>query len=155
MAGAPAAVRDGDAIYRAFLAAVILAGSFVLAWSLMTLSAQPIALEWLMLVVLTAVSGWATLRLRAIPASFSISDTFTIAAALLFGPAAGAVTVAVMSALANIIWALSGMLGPTVGGAFAEWAGDKVAFGVLALVSAVVVPVLLRYARAERRAATR
>ena len=81
-------------MYRAFLAAVILAGSFVLAWSLMDLSVQPIAPQWLMLVALTGVSGWATLRLRAIPASFSISDTFTIAAALLFGPAAGAVTVA-------------------------------------------------------------
>jgi MFS family permease len=56
----------------------------------------------------------------------------------------GAVTVAVMSALANIIWALAGMLGPTVGGAFAEWAGDRVAFGFLALVAGVVVVVLLR-----------
>lgn len=37
----------------------------------------------------------------------------------------GAVTVAVMSALTNIIWAVSGMVGPTVGGAFAEWAGDR------------------------------
>ena len=94
VAGSPTAIRDGDVAYRAFLAAVILAGSFVLAWSLMDLSVQPIAPQWLMLVALTGVSGWATLRLRAIPASFSISDTFTIAAALLFGPAAGAVTVA-------------------------------------------------------------
>ena len=46
----------------------------------------------------------------------------------------GAVTVAVMSALANIIWAVSGMAGPTVGGAFAQWAGDRMAFAVLALV---------------------
>jgi PAS domain S-box-containing protein len=95
VAGSPTAIREGDVIYRAFLAAVILAGSFALALSLIDLLAQPIAVEWLMLLALTAVSGWATLRLRAIPVSFSISDTFTIAAALLFGPAAGAVTVAV------------------------------------------------------------
>lgn len=63
----------------------------------------------------------------------------------------GAVSVAVMSALVNIIWALSGMLGPTVGGAFAEWAGDRLAFGILALVSALVV-VLVGYPRAERHA---
>ena len=56
----------------------------------------------------------------------------------LFSVARGAVTVAVMSALANIIWALSGMAGPTVGGAFAEWAGDGPAFGVLALVAMLV-----------------
>ena len=80
-------------MYGAFLATVILAGGLVLAWSVIDLTARPIAPQWLMLVALTGVSGWATLRLRAIPASFSISDTFTIAAALLFGPAAGAVTV--------------------------------------------------------------
>jgi PAS domain S-box-containing protein len=95
-------------MYRTFLAAVILAGSFALALSLMDLSAQPIALEWLMLVALTGVSGWATLRLRAIPASFSISDTFTIAAALLFGPAAGAVTVAVDALVMSVRLAAGG-----------------------------------------------
>ena len=95
-------------MYRTFLAAVILAGSFALALSLMDLSAQPVALEWLMLVALTGVSGWATLRLRAIPASFSISDTFTIAAALLFGPAAGAVTVAVDALVMSLRLAAGG-----------------------------------------------
>jgi PAS domain S-box-containing protein len=108
LAGSSTAIRDRDALYRAFLATVILAGSFVLAWSLLTLSAQPIALEWLMLVLLTGVSGWATLRLRAIPASFSISDTFTIAAALLFGPAAGAVTVAVDALVMSLRLAAGG-----------------------------------------------
>lgn len=56
----------------------------------------------------------------------------------------GAVTVALMSALANIIWALSGMAGPTIGGAFAEWAGDRMAFAVLAAVSLVVAVVVGR-----------
>ena len=62
----------------------------------------------------------------------------------------GAVTVAVMSALANIIWALAGMLGPTVGGGFAEWAGDQMAFAVLALAAALVVVLLLKYCRPAR-----
>jgi MFS family permease len=56
----------------------------------------------------------------------------------------GAVTVAVMSALANIIWALSGMAGPTVGGAFAEFAGDRAAFAVLALACVLVVALIMR-----------
>src|SRR5438105_6646689 len=34
------------------------------------------------------------LRIPAMPISFSISDTFNIAAALLFGPSAGAITAA-------------------------------------------------------------
>jgi len=56
----------------------------------------------------------------------------------------GAVTVAVMTALANIIWALSGMVGPTVGGAFAEGVGDRAAFAVLAAVCLVVTVVVWR-----------
>jgi MFS family permease len=60
----------------------------------------------------------------------------------------GAVTVAVMTALANIIWAVSGMVGPTVGGAFAGWAGDRAAFGVLAAVCFVVTVLVGRQARA-------
>lgn len=59
----------------------------------------------------------------------------------------GALSVAVMSGLANIIWALSGMAGPTVGGAFADWAGDQVAFAVLALIAAVMVIVVVRVNR--------
>ncbi|HVQ87192.1 MAG TPA: MFS transporter [Actinomycetes bacterium] len=59
----------------------------------------------------------------------------------------GAVTVAIMSALANIIWALSGIAGPTAGGAFAEWAGDGSAFAVLALVCVVVAVLVGRQAR--------
>jgi DHA1 family inner membrane transport protein len=68
----------------------------------------------------------------------------------LFAVERGAVTVAVMSALANIIWALSGMAGPTVGGAFAEWAGDRWAFAVLSAVAVVVVVVVVHSNRAPR-----
>ena len=50
--------------------------------------------EWLILVGLTVASGLAMLRIPAMPISFSISDTFNIAAALLFGPSAGAITAA-------------------------------------------------------------
>jgi DHA1 family inner membrane transport protein len=66
----------------------------------------------------------------------------------------GAVTVAVMSSLVNIIWAVSGLLGPSVGGAFAEWAGDRLAFALLALGSAVTVVLLVRYCRPQRVAAS-
>lgn len=59
----------------------------------------------------------------------------------------GAVTVAVMSALANIIWALAGMAGPSLGGAFAEWAGDRMAFALLAVLSLVVAVVVVRKAQ--------
>jgi hypothetical protein len=58
----------------------------------------------------------------------------------------GFVTVAVMSALANIIWALAGLLGPSVGGTFAEWAGDRVAFVLLTVVCMAVAASVARQA---------
>lgn len=83
---------------------------------------------------------------------FGASVTTGVIAALTFpfglqAVERGAVTVAVMSALANIIWALSGMAGPTVGGAFAELAGDRMAFAVLSAICAVVVVVMVRLRR--------
>ena len=81
----------------------------------------------------------------------SVATGVTVAMTFPFGLHSverGVVTVAVMSALANIIWALSGLVGPTVGGAFAEWAGDRLAFAVLALVCAGVALVVGRQARA-------
>src|SRR5207249_3708370 len=44
------------------------------------------------------VTAWSALRMRNVQISFSISDTFTIAAALLFGPSAGTV-IATLEAL--------------------------------------------------------
>lgn len=85
--------------------------------------------------------------LAGVPASVvfllgaSVTTGVTIALTFPFGLLAverGKVTVPVMSALSNIVWALSGILGPVMGGAFAEWAGDRVAFGVLAGLCVVV-----------------
>jgi MFS family permease len=84
----------------------------------------------------------------------SVATGVTVALTFPFGLHAverGCVTVAVMSALANIIWALSGMAGPTVGGAFAEWAGDRLAFAVLALICVGVALAVGRQAKATVR----
>src|SRR5882762_2804022 len=59
------------------------------------MASAPVDQRWFVLAGLTVLSGSATLRLPGTPVSFSISDSFTMAAALLFGPAAGAVTVAI------------------------------------------------------------
>lgn len=84
----------------------------------------------------------------------SVTTGVTIALTFPFGLLAverGKVTVPVMSALSNIVWALSGILGPVMGGAFAEWAGDQVAFGVLA---GLCVVVALAVGRAHVRSRT-
>jgi len=81
----------------AYLSATIGGGVAVVLASIGGLVATPVALPWLILVGLTIVSGYATLRLPTIPVSFSISDSFTITAALLYGPEAGTVVVAIDS----------------------------------------------------------
>jgi putative nucleotidyltransferase with HDIG domain len=71
-----------------------LAGALLLAYSVWDVLSRPIPAEWIILLVLTAASGWATLRIPGVHISFSISDTFSIVAALLVGPSAGAITAA-------------------------------------------------------------
>ena len=85
----------GPATRLTFYGVVVIAGAGMLLASIRELMSQPVGSFWFVLVALTLVTGWSTLRMRAVPVSFSISDTFTIAAALLFGPAAGTVIVVV------------------------------------------------------------
>jgi putative nucleotidyltransferase with HDIG domain len=77
-----------------FVALAIALGGGIAGRSVVDVLARPVAPEWIALLVLTALAGWATLRVPAMPISFSISDTFSIVAALLIGPSAGALTAA-------------------------------------------------------------
>jgi putative nucleotidyltransferase with HDIG domain len=73
---------------------VILAGGGLLSHSVWDLLTKPIEGQWLILAALTVSSAWLTLRIPTTEFSFSISDTFNIAAAVLFGPSMGAITAA-------------------------------------------------------------
>jgi putative nucleotidyltransferase with HDIG domain len=73
---------------------VIVVGASVTGHAAWDLWSRPLRLEWLVLLLLTLVSGLANLRIPGIPISFSIGDIFSIVAALLVGPAAGALTAA-------------------------------------------------------------
>jgi putative nucleotidyltransferase with HDIG domain len=55
---------------------------------------EQIPATWYALLLLTAGAGFVALRVPGMPVSFSLSDTFTIVAALGVGPAAGALTAA-------------------------------------------------------------
>jgi PAS domain S-box-containing protein len=88
-------LRTSGLSLRPFHVLVAVAGVAALGMSIGALMVNPVGPSWFVLVGLTVVTGWSTLRMRDAPVSFSISDTFTIASALLFGPAAGTVTVAV------------------------------------------------------------
>jgi PAS domain S-box-containing protein len=84
---------------RALFGAIVTAGAVVLAIAIVDVARAPIARTWFVLLALTVVSGWSTLRMRSVPISFSMSDTFTIAGTLLYGVPAGTV-LAVVDALA-------------------------------------------------------
>lgn len=85
-----------------YLYAVVAAGTLVIAASMWHVAIEPPGPQWLILAGLTLLSGAATLRMRHVPISISISDSFTIVAALLFGPAAGALTVAIDSLMMSL-----------------------------------------------------
>jgi putative nucleotidyltransferase with HDIG domain len=88
-----AAIRFGPS-GQLFLGLVIVAGLAAIVASVFELHAQPIEQQWYLLAALTLVSGSATVNLPSIPATISISETFVFASVLLFGSAAGTVTVA-------------------------------------------------------------
>jgi hypothetical protein len=71
----------------------ILIGGSLAVMSLVEVLRAPFSPVWLALLALTACAGWATLRVPSMPISFSISETFSVIAALI-GPAAGAITAA-------------------------------------------------------------
>jgi predicted MFS family arabinose efflux permease len=58
-----------------------------------------------------------------------VALTYPLGAA---GAAEGGFSVAVVGALLNVVWAGSGLLGPTVGGVVAETVGDRLWFAALA-----------------------
>ena len=77
-----------------FVPAIVAAGAAVCAYSGWHLLSEPVPTEWFVLLGLTIGAGLVTLRVPAMPISFSISDTFIIVSALLISPAAGALTAA-------------------------------------------------------------
>jgi uncharacterized domain HDIG len=89
--------RAASSRARPYVLFVLLAGCVVLANSLAQLWAGPPPIEWWTLVALTLISGSAVLRIPTVSASFSISDVFTLTSAVVFGPAAGTVLVAIDS----------------------------------------------------------
>jgi putative nucleotidyltransferase with HDIG domain len=74
---------------------VISAGLLVVSYSGWQLLTQPASPAFVVLASLTVLAGLLALRVPSMEISFSISDTFSTAAALLIGPAAGAMTAAV------------------------------------------------------------
>src|SRR4029079_662352 len=88
---------------RAYIAAVVITGAFMVIRSFVQLYVHNIGWSWTILALLTLVSGSATVNLPALPATVSVSETFVFTSVLLFGPAAGTLTVA-LDALIISFW---------------------------------------------------
>jgi hypothetical protein len=93
------AVSDLGVARLAYLASVIVAGALVLLLSAGAIIWSFPGPAWLLLLGLTCVTAWTAVRMRSFPVTLSLSNAFTVAAALLLGPAVGAVTVACDAAI--------------------------------------------------------
>jgi PAS domain S-box-containing protein len=78
----------------AYFAVITAAGSAVLVAAVVTRLRAPVEPIWLALTGLAFAIGLLAVRLPGFPLSFSLADAFGVAATLMFGPGAGAITVA-------------------------------------------------------------
>jgi putative nucleotidyltransferase with HDIG domain len=79
---------------RFYIQTVSLLGLLVIAGSLHELHQVPLQSQWWLLAALTLISGSASVKLPWAHVSISISEAFVFTAVLLYGPAAGTLTVA-------------------------------------------------------------
>lgn len=89
----PQKLRSLSALGRVYVLSVSAIGMSIAAISLGQLLLQKVSVQWLILAALTLLTGSFTVRIPKIPARLSVSDTFVFASVLLFGPAAGTITV--------------------------------------------------------------
>jgi putative nucleotidyltransferase with HDIG domain len=87
---------------QAFMAVVIAAGGAVLAHSLHALLFQGESTVWVVLVLLSAVTGSYMFKLPGIEGRFSLSDTLLFLAVLVLGPACATVAAAVDALAASL-----------------------------------------------------
>lgn len=88
---------------RAYVALVVTLGAAALASSVHSLYTDPIGEQWLVLAVLTLLTGSFSVKVPSINAHISVSETFVFASVLLFGAPAGTVTV-LLECLIIILW---------------------------------------------------
>src|SRR5438874_760542 len=78
-------------------------GFLVIGQSLVQLYEAPVGARWFLLALLTLISGSASIELPRANISISISEAFVFTAVLLYGPAAGTLTVA-LDGLVISLW---------------------------------------------------
>jgi hypothetical protein len=82
---------------RAYVAGVSVAGGVLFLYSLVHIAAAGVPPAWWVFAGLALITGRITLRVPGVEATFTVSEVFTFTCVLLFGPEAGAVTLALDS----------------------------------------------------------
>lgn len=95
-------LSDQSRTTRLYIAAVVLGGMVAVAQAVYELATQPADPRWLFLAALTLVSGSANLRLTAVSATISVSETFVFTCVILFGASAGTMTVVVEAVVLSL-----------------------------------------------------
>jgi putative nucleotidyltransferase with HDIG domain len=137
-----------------YIAAIVFAGATLLVWSAAGLSSTPHAREWGILAGLALVASRFPLRMPGRNGWFSISDTFFMASAILFGSGPATLTIAIDSALMTRsfkTFSLRRLLFNAGASSLALWggwqafkllAGAQPLFGLGITIDALVVPVV-------------
>src|SRR3979490_2714629 len=99
----PSARPASSRALRVYLKVVVAAGVVVLAQAAFTAAHMPRPIGWLAVTVLTIVAGCFRVHFKSVSANIAIDDTFFISTALLFGPAAGTVTIALSCLLFSVL----------------------------------------------------
>ena len=136
-----------------YVAVITVAGAILIGWSAFGLPSTPNAREWGILAGLALVASRFPLRVPGSNAWFSISDTFFMTSALLFGPGPATVTIAIDSMLmahSFRTWQARRFFFNSGAPAIALWvgaqtffwlSGSKPLFGARAPIDSLVVPV--------------
>jgi putative nucleotidyltransferase with HDIG domain len=125
-----AAQRAPSGALKPFVGVVVAIGAAVLLHSLAGVAFVPRPYEWMLFAALAIATGSFSVKIASVVATISISDTFFITLALLFGPAPAAIAVAVDSLIMS--WRLGhawrrimmNMAAPAV----SIWAGAQMFF---------------------------
>jgi putative nucleotidyltransferase with HDIG domain len=88
---------------KIYIALIVLAGAFVIVHSVYQLASEPIGNRWLILALLTLLTGSFNVKVPSINAFISVSEAFVFASILLFGTPAGTATV-VVECMVVVFW---------------------------------------------------
>jgi len=87
---------------KVYVRLVILAGAAIFTHSLWVVTSAPVDWHWLVFAALTLLGGALTIKIPSLVALLSVSEMFAFTCVLLFGPAAGMLTLAIDGAILSL-----------------------------------------------------